>query len=413
MSFPIEYLPEQTQEWIFLLHKKIEISSKHYILIFTAHKNENKSQIILLSYLPFKIEKEKEKEKEIEKEKEKEKEKEEEKKSTTEKKTYSCDVETKMTKKKVDSVFKQIENNTSAFEYSEDDDHFVLSLGLQDFILEKKTLPYVDQYYETLVVEEKYKEYENKIEQLTNEKKQMQIDFQKRTKELQETIEELTNKNKKLLIELGDLKEKEEKENVTVNFLEESKILLKEKENHQKYRTKLQKWLGEAGFNANLKLRYSTRKHGWSNRVFHKKCDRKGRSLTLIKLKNGSLFGGYAEGEWWSPQGSGKFHNSTNQKSFIFSLRSKNSNRKSFIFKRRISNNTFEMTSNKNYGPIWGGGKGYDLLLNLEAQDNCFSSLGACYWSDSAKLTKKNHSSFLAGTDDDWEFGSIEIFCEK
>ncbi|KAJ3452644.1 hypothetical protein M0812_04418 [Anaeramoeba flamelloides] len=411
MSFPIEYLPEQTKEWIFLLHKKIEISSAQYILVFTEHKNENKSQIILITYKPFKIE---EGEREKEKEREQEQEKEESKKSTTKKKTYSCVVETKMTKKKVDSVFKQIENNTSVFEYSKGEDNFILSLGLQDFLLEKKPLPYVDQYYETLAIEEKFKEYENKIAQLTNEKKQMQVEFEKRTKELQETIEELMNKNKKLLIELGDPKEKEkEKEKVTVNFLEESKILLKEKENHLKYRTKLQKWLLDAGFDANLKLRYSTRKHGWSNRVFHNKCDRKGKSLTLIKLKNGSLFGGYADHEWWSPQRSGRYYNTPNQKSFIFSLRSKNNNRKPFIFKRRITNNSYDLTSNSNYGPIWGGGKGYDLLLNLADQDNCFSSLGSCYWSDSAKLTKKNHSSFLAGTDDGWEFGSIEVFCEK
>ncbi|KAJ3449576.1 pep-cterm sorting domain-containing protein [Anaeramoeba flamelloides] len=416
MSFPIEYQSESPNYWVVLSHKKIEISSKQYILIFTSHKNENKSQIILMVYKPFEIDRKNE-EKEKEKEREKEK----------EKKTYFCVVETKMTKKKADSVLLLIENNTSTFEYSKDDDHFLLSLGLQDFVLENKNLLHIDQYYETIVIEEKFKEYQNQIEFLLNENKQMKSEFAKNTTKFEETIEHLSQENKKLKIENKDLKEKvnnkkkkkekekekEIKKDGVNNFLRGSMILDTEKENHLGYCKTLQKWLQNRGFNSNLKLRYSTDIHGWSNRVFHNKCDKKGKSLTLIKLKNGSLFGGYADGDWWSPPRSGTFFNTQNQNSFIFSLRSKNNNRKPLIFKRRLRQGSFELTTNKDYGPIWGGGKGYDLLLNFDEPASCFSALGYSYWSDEI-LSQQNQSTtnYLSGTTGFWEFQSIEVFCE-
>ncbi|KAJ3448606.1 hypothetical protein M0812_01088 [Anaeramoeba flamelloides] len=97
---------------------------------------------------------------------------------------------------------------------------------------------------------------------------------------------------------------------------EESEIL--QKENNPKFNQILEKWIKEAGCNSNLKRRFNSRTDGWKYQTFHQKCDNKGKSIVLIKLKNNSLFGGFAAIDWHS---SGRYwKQSTGNKSFLFSL---------------------------------------------------------------------------------------------
>ncbi|KAJ3426520.1 tripartite motif-containing protein [Anaeramoeba flamelloides] len=98
-------------------------------------------------------------------------------------------------------------------------------------------------------------------------------------------------------------------------FLKESEIL--QKENNPKFLQFLEKWINEAGCNSNLKRRFNSKTDGWKYQTFHEKCDNKGKSIVLIKLKNNSLFGGFAAIDWDS---SSDWKQSTGNKSFLFSL---------------------------------------------------------------------------------------------
>ncbi|KAJ3426519.1 hypothetical protein M0812_27119 [Anaeramoeba flamelloides] len=79
-------------------------------------------------------------------------------------------------------------------------------------------------------------------------------------------------------------------------FLKESEIL--QIENNPKFNQILEKWIKEAGCNSNLQRRFNSRTDGWKYQSFHQKCDNKGKSILLIKLKNKSLFGGFAAIDW-------------------------------------------------------------------------------------------------------------------
>jgi hypothetical protein len=41
--------------------------------------------------------------------------------------------------------------------------------------------------------------------------------------------------------------------------------------------------------------------HGWKCKDFHSRCDNKGRTITLFKVKDGDCIGGYNKAQWSSP----------------------------------------------------------------------------------------------------------------
>jgi hypothetical protein len=45
---------------------------------------------------------------------------------------------------------------------------------------------------------------------------------------------------------------------------------------------------------AKLTLLYKATVHGWSNEIFHDRCDNQGATVTIVRLNNGAVFGGYS-----------------------------------------------------------------------------------------------------------------------
>ncbi|KAJ6239527.1 pep-cterm sorting domain-containing protein [Anaeramoeba flamelloides] len=193
-------------------------------------------------------------------------------------------------------------------------------------------------------------------------------------------------------------------------FLEESEIL--QKENNPKFNQILEKWIKEAGCNSNLQRRFNSRTDGWEYQTFHEKCDNKGKSIVLIKLKNNSLFGGFAAIDWHSYGG---YKQSTGNKSFLFSLISLDPKflepLKMPIYQRK----GYEIACYSKHGPRFGGGtdlhlgNGYENMKKFK-----YSYLGNTYKPPFGYKEGSNEAqNFLGGSYQNWDIFQIEIFCEN
>ncbi|KAJ6255082.1 hypothetical protein M0813_11739 [Anaeramoeba flamelloides] len=194
-------------------------------------------------------------------------------------------------------------------------------------------------------------------------------------------------------------------------FLKESEIL--QKENNPKFNQILEKWIKEAGCNSNLQRRFNSRTDGWKNQTFHQKCDNKGKSIVLIKLKNKSLFGGFAAVDWDSTTSGWK--QSTGNKSFLFSLISMDPNFLEPLKMPCNQNQCYEIRCNPRNGPKFGGGADLQLGWNgKNMKEDTWSNLGHTYKTPFGYKYESNEArSFLAGSFNNWDIYQIEIFCEN
>ncbi|KAJ6231634.1 pep-cterm sorting domain-containing protein [Anaeramoeba flamelloides] len=195
-------------------------------------------------------------------------------------------------------------------------------------------------------------------------------------------------------------------------FWKESEIL--QKENNLKFYQILDKWIKEAGCNTALKRRFNSRTDGWKYQTFHQKCDNKGKSIVLIKLKNKSLFGGFAAVDWDSKS---DWKQSTGNKSFLFSLISLDRKFTQPLKMPVFRNQSNEIYCNQSYGPLFGNG--HDLQLgyssyNMNNNSNTYSNLGYTYKPPFGYTKGSTEAmNFLAGSYRNWEISQIEIFCEN
>ena len=109
-------------------------------------------------------------------------------------------------------------------------------------------------------------------------------------------------------------------------------------------------WFGGGG-NKRFELLYDAQRDGYSNKVFHEKCDNKGATVTLIKLKNGHIFGGYAATSWESVI-DGKWK--AGPGSFIFTL-TDGKGRNPAKFDLKNQNDPYAILCHPSYCPIFGG----------------------------------------------------------
>ena len=98
-----------------------------------------------------------------------------------------------------------------------------------------------------------------------------------------------------------------------------------------------------------FKLLYDGQRDGFSNRIFHRKCDLKGPTVTVVTLTNGARFGGFNNASWGEKEG---FYPSPG--SFLFSLTDGEGSlpRKLPMIAARGS----AVVSTPDYGPTFGKG---------------------------------------------------------
>jgi hypothetical protein len=80
--------------------------------------------------------------------------------------------------------------------------------------------------------------------------------------------------------------------------------------------TQLKLWFKEKQVELPVLL-YSASMHGWSNKTFHDRCDIQGATVTIVRLNNGAVFGGYSYYSFASKEG----YSGDASKCFVFRLR--------------------------------------------------------------------------------------------
>ena len=153
------------------------------------------------------------------------------------------------------------------------------------------------------------------------------------------------------------------------------------------------------GFDLNIKfsLLYRASVDGFAASSFHAKCDNKGKTLTIIKVKgNSNVFGGFTELGWDS---SGTYKN--DQNAFIFSL----TNQYNQPIKIKPSNTASSIYCHINRGPCFGGD---DLFIsdNSNANQTSYSNLGHTYKHPTYQYQSNEAKCFLAGS---YNFSTEEI----
>jgi len=126
----------------------------------------------------------------------------------------------------------------------------------------------------------------------------------------------------------------------------------------------LLQWLG--GTKKIGSLLYKASRDGFGAKDFHRLCNNKGATLTLIESTEGCIFGGYSEVEWKSCDAY-----VTSDKSFLFTLKNIHGilPTKLDLHKDRALYSIFDSSQ---YGPTFGGG--HDICIKKNANTNKSSS---------------------------------------
>ena len=122
------------------------------------------------------------------------------------------------------------------------------------------------------------------------------------------------------------------------------------------------KWIEETINNKDIKIEllFKMSENGSNSEDFHKYCDNKGPTLTLIKTTKNKIFGGFTPLNWNSQVGIFK---DINNQTFIFSLNSK----KKYNMINKIGNAIY---CNRDNGPNFGNSD-FGLRKNMLKGDTC------------------------------------------
>ena len=137
--------------------------------------------------------------------------------------------------------------------------------------------------------------------------------------------------------------------------------------------------------NQNWELLYRATRDGFDAKDFHRICDHKRNTLTVIKSTHGNIFGGYNDEAWDSTN---RYYDDSN--AFLYSLVNKDNK----SFKVNIPKNS--ICCNSSYGPSFGIGHDICISSNSNINSESFSFFGL-----STKL-----KSIFAGS---YKFQTVEI----
>ncbi|KAK8794764.1 hypothetical protein WA158_001745 [Blastocystis sp. Blastoise] len=162
--------------------------------------------------------------------------------------------------------------------------------------------------------------------------------------------------------------------------------------------TPLVNWLGKE---KKWKLLFRAREHNYSASEFHKYCDNKGETVTLIKHKGKNnhinIFGGYTDQDWDRNSG-----DKSPSKEFLFTL----NNEHNIPPTQYLHNgNGRGIYCSSSYGPVFGGGS--DILI----RDNCHTT-NSNAWTNSKSFTTVNtpqKSSLFVSTNDANSFNYFTV----
>jgi hypothetical protein len=105
--------------------------------------------------------------------------------------------------------------------------------------------------------------------------------------------------------------------------------------------------------------------HGWTPQDFHSRCDHKGPTICLFKIKDGDCIGGFTNAQWSSPN---QHKYEGDQDAMLFNL----SFCRHFPSQPNIPN---KIACYKPFGPSFTEGNGFEL----SAWDNPMNGNHTCY----------------------------------
>ena len=233
-----------------------------------------------------------------------------------------------------------------------------------------ETMDEVIEFLSPLINNKEAKIYSTKNEELILEinivfgvkKEIIKISLHKRNINLEENVFQLNKKIEEMQKEINNLKlavfgninivNEDMNFGQIVKNEEEKKFLINEVEQ------KLDKKIKGA------KLIFSTKIDGDDPSVFHKKCDFKYNTITLIEAKNGRRFGGFANLPWCSAD-----IYKDDKKCFLFSL--------DYMEVYQYQNDGKGVHSNIDYGPSFGCGHDININKNVLTQETCYVGVGS------------------------------------
>ncbi len=150
---------------------------------------------------------------------------------------------------------------------------------------------------------------------------------------------------------------------------------------------KITEWLASAGKTSEPKLLYRASRDGWDASDFHRMCDGKGATVTVVKSSDGYIFGGYTDVAW---EQNGVWKSSA--ESFLFSLKDHEGvGPVKMPIKSHMTGDAVYHDSN--YGPFFGDGD-LDVASNANSNTSSYSNVGYTYQLPS----NTNDPHFLTGS---------------
>ena len=136
-------------------------------------------------------------------------------------------------------------------------------------------------------------------------------------------------------------------------------VILSEEPNQEIFDEKIIEWCGTNEF----ELLYRGSRDGFDGKSFHKHCNKRGRTLVLVKNNNGHVFGGFSSISWGS---SGKWKKAPG--SFIFTLTNMHGTEPTKFALKNEDDESAVCHYGNGYGPVFGGG--HDLLIYSDCNTN-------------------------------------------
>jgi len=150
---------------------------------------------------------------------------------------------------------------------------------------------------------------------------------------------------------------------------------------------------------------FRLRRDGASPEVFHKRCDNKGPTLTLVNA-NGRVFGAYNPTSWVS-----EYCYSECEDSFIFSLKGL---KRPFKCPVKKAKRAFAIKqSEAGFSPGYGEANNCDFFLAFKSPERSYAKLGTVYEPPAdliEGMTTEEVHCLIAGKLSDWEITEIEIY---
>jgi hypothetical protein len=148
-------------------------------------------------------------------------------------------------------------------------------------------------------------------------------------------------------------------------------------------------------------LLYRGSRDGFDGSSFHRHCDGKSHTITIVETSKGFIFGGYTPLSWESQSTSYKPDDS--QQSFVFTLKNQtNTSPKRFALKP--DRKQYAIYCRPDYGPTFGGGHDFCISHNVQGAPT-YTNFGNSYTND----TGHDGPTFLAG-EQNFTVKEIEVF---